>query len=440
MGRNNKQRRAAKAKQRKANRQTHTTSGWVAAGWPHVESGIGAATVALRHLVLHRLSGGTSVDLVDVFQRHPRAYQQRAIDAELASVVEDDFAGGWTPRDLHEVSVRKLGRDAARHLLDVAAAATARHPTSRVDACWAEQLRQLGAHSPTPIDGSASLAWAVASGLEWPEASPRLIELLVLACSLPVVQEVLPAPGSVRADSASSGVDEAVLHKVRALLAKAEATEFEDEADALTAKAQHLMTEHSIHHTLASAAAPQREKPRVRRFWLDAPYVPAKSLIVGAVAGSNHCVSVLSEHWGFVTLVGHDNDLDIVELLSTSLLVQATRAMTATGAHVTRSGVSRTRSFRQSFLVAYAGRIRERLREAASDAETSADAHSGGALLPVLASRDQIVADAVAALFPETYNKDVGVSNLAGWGAGRAAADLALFDIRDALPEAKRAG
>jgi len=78
--------------------------------------------------------------------------------------------------------------------------------------------------------------------------------------------------------------------------------------------------------------------------------------------------------------------------------------------------------------------------KAASDAETSADAHSGGALLPVLASRDRIVADAVAELFPQTYSKELGVSNLAGWGAGRAAADLALFDIRDALPEAKRAG
>ena len=114
--------------------------------------------------------------------------------------------------------------------------------------------------------------------------------------------------------------------------------------------------------------------------------------------------------------------------------------MTASGAHLTRDGVSRTRSFRQSFLIAYAGRIGERLRESAADTETAADTDRGGALLPVLAARDHALQDAVAAMFPDVLHRQVKASNLAGWGAGRAAADLALFDIHTALADRERTG
>ena len=62
-----------------------------------------------------------------------------------------------------------------------------------------------------------------------------------------------------------------------------------------------------------------------------------------------------------MTVVAHADDLDAIDMLFTSLLVQATRAMLAKGPHEDRFGRSRTRSFRQSFLVAFAGRIHERL-------------------------------------------------------------------------------
>jgi hypothetical protein len=119
-----------------------------------------------------------------------------------------------------------------------------------------------------------------------------------------------------------------------------------------------------------------------------------------------------------VTLVGFERDLDIVELLSTSLLVQATRAMTASGSQVGRYGRSRTRSFRQSFLAAYAGRIGERLRESVTDTESVADADAGGALLPVLATRDDAVREVVDAMFPKVTHKAIGVSNATGWAPG----------------------
>jgi len=82
------------------------------------------------------------------------------------------------------------------------------------------------------------------------------------------------------------------------------------------------------------------------------------------VAEANGARAVWSEHLGRVTLLGREPDLVAVELLTTSLLVQATRAMVA-DAPIT---VRRRRSVRQSFLVAFPGRIGERLRGASEGA------------------------------------------------------------------------
>jgi len=129
-------------------------------------------------------------------------------------------------------------------------------------------------------------------------------------------------------------------------------------------------------------------------------------------------------------VVGDEVDLQLVELLATSLLLQASRAMLSTGSQLSRSGVSRTRSYRQSFLVAYAARIGERLRSTNEASESASDA---GKLLPVLSARSRVVDDLLKQRFPNLVSKHVSVSNSAGWGAGRAAADLALFDVHEAL-------
>jgi hypothetical protein len=431
VGMNNRQRRAAKARRRasQGNRQQPPRT---EDAWTSREFRIGVASLALRQLVLGWAGGRRSMIDAEQFRRQPEEHRILAVDDQLGFLVRHTFAHGWTPLDLHEVSRRKLDRAVVDHLMAV----VMQESTGWLDQEWTAQLRRLSS-----AKASGSISWARRMQLSWPAAEHALIELLVLLAALPSVERVLPAPGSppaMRRDT--RGVDDDVLRKVRALLAKAESTQFTEEAEALTAKAQQLMTEHSITHTLAAASQAQRPVAVARRVWLDAPYVDAKSLLVDAVARSNHCASVLASRWGFVTLVGHDNDLDTVELLATSLLVQASRAMTATGSHVTRTGRSRTRSFRHSFLVAYASRIGERLQRSASDAESSADADRGGSLLPVLAARDDAVHEAMAAMFPELTQKQFTVSDLAGWGAGRAAADLAQFDVREAIGEQERAG
>jgi hypothetical protein len=168
-----------------------------------------------------------------------------------------------------------------------------------------------------------------------------------------------------------------------------------------------------------------------RRLWLDNPYVAAKAMLVAAVAAANRCRTALSEKLGFTTVLGDEVDLEIVELLSTSLLVQATRAMLSAGSQLTRTGRSRTRSYRQSFLLAYATRIGERL-STARDVGTAAVADAAQ-LLPVLAARECMVDELFESMFPEPVSRSFNVGNAAGWHAGRAAADLAVLDTRRAV-------
>ena len=116
---------------------------------------------------------------------------------------------------------------------------------------------------------------------------------------------------------------------MRALLAKAESTSFPEEAEALTAKAQELMSRHAVDRALVDAAAAGATSAVGRRLGLDDPYAGAKSLLLSEVAEANGCRSVWSKDLGFATVFGQEADIDSVELLFTSLLGQATAAMTA---------------------------------------------------------------------------------------------------------------
>jgi hypothetical protein len=124
--------------------------------------------------------------------------------------------------------------------------------------------------------------------------------------------------------------------------------------------------------------------------------------------------------------------------LHTSLLVQATTAMATAGRQVDDCGRSRTRSFRQSFLVGFAARIGQRLREASATGEAEGVAAHGAGVLPVLARREQEVELAVSDAFPRLRTSRTASSNGAGLVAGVAAADRADLSVRRRVGDAGR--
>jgi hypothetical protein len=199
------------------------------------------------------------------------------------------------------------------------------------------------------------------------------------------------------------------------------------------------MARHSIDAALIDAAGPgaggsRRPEPIGVRIGIDAPYESPKSVLLAVVADANRCRAVFTKAYAFSTVFGFPTDLELVDLLYTSLLVQATAAMTAEGSRTDRHGRSTTRSFRQSFLTAYANRIGERLAGATRDASAQAAAEVGDtALLPVLAARDEAVQDSFASAFPNVTYRKMSVTNLAGWESGLAAADRASLHPREQL-------
>jgi len=309
---------------------------------------------------------------------------------------------------------------------------------------WRAAVARISAGIDAGVDLSSGVPhprqWAARNAASRAESLRVVLRLLAFLGSLPVLQRLLPLPGQSSHTVAATGgevddVAEKALGRVRALLAKAESTEFPDEAEALSAKAQELMSRYSLHQAITEHHRGRVAAAAGRRLWMDAPYAGAKALLVQVVAAANRCRAVWSEKLGFITVIGAETDLDLVELLSTSLLVQANRAMLGAGRHISAAGTSRTRSFRQSFLLAYAGRIGERLDTASAAATADVAAEVGGegagsgGLLPVLAARSRAADELTDRLFPTMTHRAMSVSNAAGWSAGRAAAELALLDV-----------
>jgi uncharacterized protein DUF2786 len=369
----------------------------------------------------------------------------RAADLALVDALGRCWRYGWQPVDVREVLRRRQHEAGAAFVVGAIAVESARHAESALHPRWRRQLAELGATAWWPPDSPYCAAWARREEVDAVGLLAIVLEALAHLHGLPAQPVLIPPPGSPELGAPAPGgaaagaeVDPKVLAKVRALLAKAESTSFPEEADAFFAKAQELMTRYSLERAAVEALAdpgggiPVRTAGR--RIWLDNPYLSPKSMLVGVVAEANRCRAVFASELGLMTVIGEETDTEIVEVLTTSLLVQAGRAMLAAGGRVDRRGQSRTKSFRQSFLVSYAQRIGERLTEAAAGAESAVTESIGdGRLLPVLAARELAVQQRVDELFPRLVKRKVSVSNSAGWTAGRAAADLAVLDVRRAV-------
>lgn len=221
-----------------------------------------------------------------------------------------------------------------------------------------------------------------------------------------------------------------MLDKIRALLAKAESTAFAEEAEALAEKAQYLMTKYSIDASVARASrnAHCAEKPARKELTIDSPYVDAKFLLFDAVARANDCQAVWSKFKSSATVFGYADDIECAELLYTSLLMQATSAMLASGSHVDYFGQSRTKSFRRSFLIAYAYRIGSRLQESRDVAVKEQTSNLSTSVSLVLASKAVAVTESLESHFPNLQRWSPNVSNAAGVRAGSRAANTAVLN------------
>ncbi|MEO7783037.1 MAG: DUF2786 domain-containing protein [Terracoccus sp.] len=355
------------------------------------------------------------------------------------------MAARWSPREAHRAVGRELDGPAQDILCDAMVHQLAGYARSTVAERWFDELRAVGATPwwPADLDPVTARSLTRVDGVE--SVLTSALRVVGLLLCLPSLEPLDPLPGTVRrgaggASTSTSAVDARVLERVRALLAKAESTPYEAEAETFTAGAQALMARHSI--DVAMLASRQRrpdDSPHARRIGIDRPYESPKVSLLHAVASANRCRTVWTAGLGLATVVGFEADLAAVETIFTSLLVQATRAMTSQGSRVSRTGQSRTRAFRQSFLMAYAWRIGARLmEETAGQTQAAVDSRGGaegarradgagrvgGELVRVLAERAAEVDDTVSVMFPHLgHLPRGGASDPEGWSAGADAAD-----------------
>lgn len=230
------------------------------------------------------------------------------------------------------------------------------------------------------------------------------------------------------------------LEKVRALLAKAEATDYPEEAQALTAKANELMIAWAIDadalaDALASAKADPTKIGVVELELPGNPYTMPHATLGANIARAYRCRPIIMDAYGRKRLevVGLERDVKAVEILYTSLLLQARSELNA----LLRKGQGKGVAYRNAFMLGFGRRIGERLEEANAAAEAAAVAaerngsvaSGGGTVALALADRSRVVDRAFRERHPRvrtTYSK-AGTGNGA-WGGrsdGAAAANRA---------------
>ena len=234
-----------------------------------------------------------------------------------------------------------------------------------------------------------------------------------------------------------SELDQRVLDRVRKLLAKAEhpGTPVE-EAQAFSAKASALMAAYAIDRALLDAASTGTGQqttatPIVRQIDVEPPYAMPRAVLLDRVARAHRVRVVIGPDAGSrrrqCSLVGFPVDLEVVEVLFTSLLLQASTAMLHASAESTRP-----RAFRRAFLLGYADVIGARLATAAGQTEVEADRERSGTAL-VLADRADRVERLLEQEFPRLRHLRMSTSSGGGLSAGRAAgarADLSSMASR----------
>lgn len=233
-----------------------------------------------------------------------------------------------------------------------------------------------------------------------------------------------------------------VAEKVRKLLAQAEdPAATPEEAQTFTAKAQQLMTKYAI--DLAMITDAERIDRVVERGWrIDGPYAAHKVSLVNSVSRANDCRAIYTTLDGgarYIEVVGFPTDVEWVETLSASLVLQLTAVLTAAMRVKPARVHGRTFAvgFVEGFVQEVSGRLHKARREAvaAADAERLRNAWSDTSLFGtqeradgrsvelVLVAKARQVEDEFKVRFPgaRSVSRYTRLSSWAGYAPGREA-------------------
>ncbi|MBD0689347.1 DUF2786 domain-containing protein [Streptomyces sp. CBMA123] len=219
------------------------------------------------------------------------------------------------------------------------------------------------------------------------------------------------------------------LAQIRALLAKAEATQYPEEAEALTAKAVEFMAKYGVDEALLSDGQPSRDGLTDRYFDLPNPWSMSRVRLVAFIAEGVGCRAVHQGHevaggGRRVHVIGYESDVQRAEILYTSLVLQMLNGLNK---QVVPFGVRSAKAWRNSWQLGFIERVVERLKaiedaaRAAASGETSATGRSGEL---VLADRAAAVQAVYRKAHPDARTQR-GTYTGSGYGDGAAAGNRA---------------
>ncbi|AMJ44273.1 DUF2786 domain-containing protein [Corynebacterium stationis] len=219
--------------------------------------------------------------------------------------------------------------------------------------------------------------------------------------------------------------------KIQGLLAKAESTQFEDEADALIAKAQNLRQQYRIDKVLEELETSAEEVVAVR-VRIAAPWVKHQMSLLSSVACANGGTAVLLSDLGICTVLATRDDAEHIVDLFSSLNRHRAWFMTNSEGAKLAAEEGQTASYRRSFMLAYAGKIHELLHEAniaaaqqhqestnnsTWDEQESSDKHQyeiTSRALPALARRQTNAEEVLQDLFPNLSSMNLSMNHIRG--------------------------
>ena len=251
-------------------------------------------------------------------------------------------------------------------------------------------------------------------------------------------------------DAATDARFEAVMAKLRKLLAKAERTDVQAEAEAFLAKAQEMMARWQIDEAMV-AASEGRAPTRIvtRTIPMPTPHAARRATLAYRVALANDCegLQIGSGTMVQAVVVGHATDVDWVETLFASLSHQLDTALSR--ARVARPARESPKAFATAFVAGFVSTVSSRVRDAAEAARARAAAGSASCFAddegrgtpvqapdaPVVASVALVLAakqDEVRAEFRSQFPhlrsvRQSGGTSAAGRQAGRAAGQRAII-------------
>jgi membrane peptidoglycan carboxypeptidase len=227
-----------------------------------------------------------------------------------------------------------------------------------------------------------------------------------------------------------------MLGKIRALLALAEdPAATGPEAEAFMAKAAELMAKYGIDRALLGALHPETDKVGDKIVVVPGPYAMGRMRLL-------HCIAValgvrtLQRHRnagqdpGTVELhmFGMESDLERVEILYTSLLLQVLTAQTRDAVNSPAAARS-PRKWKRDYIEGFATVVHNRLKDAEDRARRAAEpearAKTGKSMELVLVDRKAQIDRRFAAIYPNTRTtgsrRKVGSGYFRGNEAGRRA-------------------